>query len=92
MLLMMDVRLKRFPIHKSFWQQAKEAANQGDSINSVSMGQLVKVTVASLVLKIVAGVLVSEMEDLGLNDARRGLGLGKTSSRMTAQWGGMNLR
>lgn len=53
-----------------------------------------KVSAATWFLRMAVGVVSAEMEELGLGDARAGLGLGNTSRKgwMRAEWSGMNLR
>ncbi|KAL8280683.1 hypothetical protein RQP46_007006 [Phenoliferia psychrophenolica] len=93
-LMQVDVRLKRFPAQKSFWAQLGEATKRGDSIDPAAVAHYLKVSAAQYLLRVAAGVVSSEMEDLGLGNARAGLGLGsaRQKSWMRAEWKGLNLR
>ncbi|KAI5474521.1 protease IV [Pseudohyphozyma bogoriensis] len=87
LLLNADIRLRRYPLQKSFWQQFVEMSRRGDSIDSVALGDFLKAHAAQWVMRMAAGMVASEMEDLGLGgwgDARSGLGLGKAGrAKMT---------
>lgn len=72
----------------------KEASQRGDAIDPSTVMQHLKASAASFLLQMAAGVVASEMEELGLGDARAGLGLGSTKRRgwVRAEWKGLNLR
>lgn len=93
------VRLKRFPVQKSFWDQISEASRRGDSmVESVSLAlvpsfQSIQQALGKWFFTMMADRVVerfdSEVGSLGLYGGRRnggGLGLnGGNSSR----WGGI---
>ncbi|KAM0752047.1 hypothetical protein T439DRAFT_379176 [Meredithblackwellia eburnea MCA 4105] len=91
-LMQVDVRLKRFPVQKSFWEQFREASRKGDSIDPQTAVRYLKASMAAWVLQLAAGVVANEMDELGLGDARSALVLGLGPSRrrswMRAEWGG----
>ncbi|KAK4048134.1 hypothetical protein OIV83_005004 [Microbotryomycetes sp. JL201] len=96
--MQMDVRLKRFPVQKSFWQQVQEASARGDSMDVEMLSNYVKASVAQWFLQLAAGTVANELEEFGVS-ARggaggSGLGLGGASRRswMRAEWTGLNVR
>ncbi|KAK4701120.1 protease IV, partial [Phenoliferia sp. Uapishka_3] len=93
-LMQVDVRLKRFPQQKSFLQQLQEASKRGDAIDPSAVMHYLKASAATWILSMAAGVVSAEMEELGLGNARAGLGLGSTKRKgwMRAEWSGLNLR
>ena len=97
------VRLKRFPAHKSWWQTLQEASQRGDAIEVSELADHVKLGMARLMLRVIAGSIESELDELGLGSLRgrgggvagsSGVGLGPTQRKgwMRAEWGGLNLR
>lgn len=79
-ILPLDVTLKQFPVQKSFWQLYKEASSKGDAMTdpsaSFTLPTLIKAAFAGWILSTASKVLTEEMDNLGLADIRRGLGIG----------------
>lgn len=100
-ILPIDVNLKQFPAEKSFWQLYKEATSRGDSMtdpegtSSLSLGNHMKVLLASWVLAVATKTVSSELDSLGLADVRRSMGIGakqRGRAHMKAQTQGWQLR
>lgn len=56
--------------------------------------QYVKAQAATWLITLAAGMLSAEMEELGLGDMRKNMGLGSNAKKswMRAEWAGMNLK
>ncbi|GAA5879466.1 hypothetical protein JCM1840_007048 [Sporobolomyces johnsonii] len=85
--LQVDVRLKRFPVHKSFWQSVAEASRRGDSMSdSLSIAALPSLSALQAALsrwfftamaeRVAAEFVDGEVAGLGLNGGPRTPGLG----------------
>lgn len=72
----------------------QEASRRGDSMELSTLKQYLKVSAATWVLQLAAGMVSAELEEMGLGDARKGLGLGNATRRgwMRAEWAGLSLR
>ncbi|KDE04269.1 hypothetical protein MVLG_05297 [Microbotryum lychnidis-dioicae p1A1 Lamole] len=99
MVMSLDVRLKRFPVQKGFWQTLRENSEKGDSVELSQLGGLVRGLLVGWVIKAMADGVSGELRELGLWEGTRGtsgLGLGKTRfggmRGIRAEWGGFNLR
>ncbi|SCV69177.1 BQ2448_2197 [Microbotryum intermedium] len=100
MVMSLDVRLKRFPVQKGFWQSVREASEKGDSFEVKQVGGWFKGVLVGWMMKALADGVSDELRELGLWEGSRqgtsGLGLGKTrmggSRGIRAEWGGFNLR
>ncbi|KAK4055373.1 hypothetical protein OIO90_003211 [Microbotryomycetes sp. JL221] len=101
--MQMDVRLKRFPIQKTFWQQVQEANARGDSIDLNTLKLKVKQILVKSLFQFMVTHVVNEFEEMGMDVSKpfnvgkmngSGLGLGSQSRRgwMRAEWSGINLR
>ncbi|GAA5935009.1 hypothetical protein JCM10213_000618 [Rhodosporidiobolus nylandii] len=76
--MQVDVKLKRFPIHKSFWQQLREASRRGDSLGdsaSLSLAPVFSVLKAHLARSFLSAIA----ESLAYSSEVGGLD-GRTSS------------
>lgn len=95
------VRLKRFPVQKSFWEQISEASRRGDSMGeSVSIAlvpsfQAVQQALGKWFFTMMADRVVerfdSEVESLGVygGGRRNGAGLGLNGGNRASKWGGI---
>jgi hypothetical protein len=72
----------------------QEANRRGDGIEASNLMHYFKASAATWLMSLAAGMVASELEDLGLGDARRGLGIGHAGRKnwMRAEWAGLNLR
>jgi hypothetical protein len=81
-ILPIDVNLKQFPAEKSFWQIYKEATSRGDSMTDpegtslMALPQYFKMMMATWVLSMASRTVSSELDNLGLADVRRSMGIG----------------
>jgi len=100
LLLEMDVRLKRFPVQKGFWQLIKESSKRGDSMEVLAdLPRIAKAQAAMWLYAVASSVVANGMDEVagavGMSDARKGLGLGGAGSgkgAMRAEWSGVRLR
>ncbi|KAM0790960.1 hypothetical protein ACM66B_004265 [Microbotryomycetes sp. NB124-2] len=97
--MQMDVRLKRFPVQKSFWQQVQEASARGDSMDVSMLSNYMKAAAARWFLQLAAGTVANELEDLGISPRGAfgasdlmGLGGGSRRSWMRAEWSGVGFK
>lgn len=85
------VRLKRFPQHRSIWQQISEGTQRGDlpSVSLSALSRHVQVAASIWLLSCARNTIHSELEELGLGDwkmaaSRRttvDVGLGKSGRK-----------
>lgn len=100
LLLEMDVRLKRFPVQKGFWQLIKDSSRRGDSMEVLAeLPAMVRAQAAVWVYGVASRVVASGVDEVvgavGGADVRRGLGLGGAGSSrgtMRAEWSGVKVR
>ncbi|GAA6030971.1 hypothetical protein JCM8097_008962 [Rhodosporidiobolus ruineniae] len=67
--MQVDVRLKRFPVHKSFWQQLAEASRRGDSMAdqlSLSILPSLEALRSSVARYFLSAIADSVVRDLGV--------------------------
>ncbi|EGF99057.1 putative protease IV sppA [Melampsora larici-populina 98AG31] len=65
LMMSFDIRLKKFPVHKSFWEQLSAASKKGDGIE-LSMGSL-SATVKHAFVNWMAGAVLQAVETEGLD-------------------------
>ncbi|KAI8456846.1 hypothetical protein BY996DRAFT_4579107 [Phakopsora pachyrhizi] len=66
LIMEFDIQLKKFPVHKSFWQQLNEASQRGDSIegSGMSLSNFVKQTFTKWMAKSIMCIIENEIHDL----------------------------
>ena len=94
------VRLKQFPVQKSFWQQIQEASRRGDAMDFDTLSAYAARSIALWFAEIGRNVISNELSELGItgprsvaaslgvNGSTASLGLGNESRRhwLRAQW------
>lgn len=94
LLLEMDVRLKRFPEHKSFWQLIKDSSKRGDSMEVLAnLPTMARAQAAQWLYGVASSVVASGVDEVvgsvGMGDVRKGLGVG---ARVRAEWKGVDVK
>lgn len=83
MALNMDVRLRQFPMEKSFSQRLREAVRRGDSIDGeqLSLGHHLRSLAAVFLFRLSASLLASDIDLGSASEIQRLLSLGGASRR-----------